>query len=62
MEFDVFVTTDQNIEYQQNLTGKKIGIILLPSNQVPVVERLIPSIQAALQEVRRGMLVKIPLP
>jgi predicted nuclease of predicted toxin-antitoxin system len=27
-KFDVFLTVDQGIEYQQNLTGRKIAIIL----------------------------------
>jgi hypothetical protein len=27
--FDVFLTTDRNIRYQQNLTGRKIAIVVL---------------------------------
>ena len=29
--FDVFVTTDRNLRYQQNLAGRKIAIIVLGS-------------------------------
>ena len=36
-QFDVFVTVDQNLRYQLNLSGHKLEILVLPSNQVPLV-------------------------
>ena len=30
--FDLFVTADQNLRYQQNLAGRKVAILLLPTN------------------------------
>lgn len=39
--YDVFVTTDQSIRYQQNLTGRRIGIVVLMATscaQQPVPE------------------------
>ena len=35
--FDVMVTCDQNIRYQQNLTGRKLALIVLGSNIWPIV-------------------------
>jgi predicted nuclease of predicted toxin-antitoxin system len=35
--FDVLITADQNIGYQQNLTGRKLALIVLGSNIWPVV-------------------------
>src|ERR1700730_9284516 len=35
--FDVMVTTDQNIRYQQNLTGRKLALVVLGSNIWPLV-------------------------
>ncbi len=58
-EFDVFVTSDKNLKYQQNLDGRKLAILLLPSNQVPVVQRLIPEIEIALQAISAGEFVEI---
>ena len=29
--FDVFITADQNLRYQQQLTGRKLAILVLPS-------------------------------
>lgn len=61
-QFDVFVTTDQNLRYQQNLQGRKLAVLLLPSNQVPVVERLINDIEAKLATIQAGDFIAIPLP
>src|SRR5689334_22011126 len=36
-EFDVFITSDQNLIYQQNLTHRNIAIILLPTNRWPII-------------------------
>ena len=35
--FDVLVTADQNIRYQQTLTGRKLALVVLGSNIWPVV-------------------------
>lgn len=47
----MFVTADKNIRYQQNLTGRKIGIVTLGNAQWPVlrnyVERVVEAVDAA---------------
>jgi hypothetical protein len=35
--FDVMVTSDQNIKYQQNLTARKLALVVLGSNIWPIV-------------------------
>jgi hypothetical protein len=60
--FDVFVTTDKNLRHQQNLTGRGFTVLLLPSNQVPIVAALIPEIEAALQSAQAGGFIEIPYP
>ena len=46
--FDVLITSDQNLKYQQNLTKRKLGIIVLPTNHLPSVLQLAPKIALAL--------------
>jgi hypothetical protein len=58
-EFDVFITTDKNLRYQQNLVARKLAVLLLPTNQVPAVKLLIPAIEAALATVREGNFIEI---
>lgn len=42
--FDVFVTSDKNLRYQQNLKSRKIAIIELPFNAFDLVLPLAPKI------------------
>lgn len=60
VDFDVLITTDKNLRYQQNLTRLGLAILLLPTNQVPAVEALIPAIDAALDNARVGDFIEIP--
>jgi hypothetical protein len=36
--FDIMVTSDQNIEHQQNLTGRRIALVVLTTNHWRVFE------------------------
>ncbi len=36
--FDVLVTLDQNIRYQQNLTGRKIALVILRARSNRLVD------------------------
>jgi len=33
--FDAFITTDQNLQYQQDLSGRKIAVLVLPTTSWP---------------------------
>ena len=60
VEFDVFVTADQRLRYQQNLSGRKLAIIVLPTNQVRAVISMLPAIENALKLVQPGTFIEIP--
>jgi len=36
--FDLLVTTDKNLAYQQNISGRKIAIFILPTTRWPVLK------------------------
>jgi len=38
-QFDVFVTTDRNLQYQQNLSSRKIAIVVLSTTSWPRIRR-----------------------
>lgn len=61
-QFDVFITADQQLRHQQNMAGRRLAILVLPSNQVPLVARLLPMIAQTLRELAPGAFVEIPLP
>lgn len=60
-EFHVFITSDKNLRYQQNLSGSSLAIIELPSNQVPVVSLLVSKLREVLKVIKAGEFVEIPL-
>ena len=60
-QFDVLITSDQNLKYQQNLAHSQLAIIQLPTNQVPKVIKLAPTVQKAIDSVKVGEFVEIPL-
>lgn len=37
--FDAFITTDQNLRYQQNLTGRRLAILVLPTTSWPEIQK-----------------------
>ena len=59
--FDVLITADRNLRYQQNLSGRKLAILVLPSNQVPLVTRLVPVVETLLITIQPGAIVDVPL-
>jgi len=59
--FDVFVTVDRNISYQQNLTSYSIVVIVLrvKSNRLAELKLLVPRLLKALESARQGQTVLI---
>ena len=60
-EFDVFVTADQQLRYQQNLSGRTLAIIVLPTNQVRTVVSLLSAIEESLKQVQPGVFQNTPI-
>jgi PIN like domain len=52
--YDVFLSTDKNILYQQNLTARKIAIVVLGHQQWPVVRLHLEKIAAAVNAATPG--------
>lgn len=60
--FDILVTTDQNLKYQQNLSNRKIGIVVLGSPSWPRIQQVISDIQAAVNTVSPGGYIEVEVP
>jgi hypothetical protein len=61
-EFDVFITVDRNLTYQQSQSSvSEIAIIVLSaiSNRLIHLQPLTPDIQQALKTIRKGEIVRI---
>lgn len=59
--FDVFVTIDGNLSYQQNLKGVNLAIIVLraPDNTIESLRPLAPAILVAIQRISIGDVIPI---
>lgn len=55
-EFDVFITVDRNLSFQQNLPQFDIAVIVLqaPSNRLADLKPLVPEVLAILATVAKG--------
>jgi hypothetical protein len=60
--FDVFVTTDRNIRYQQNLVGRKIAIIVLGNGRWRLIRERLPIIGAAVAAAAPGSFAEVEIP
>ena len=49
--FEVLITADRNLRYQQNLAGRRIAIIELPTNRLRLVVRYAPQVNALLARI-----------
>lgn len=60
-QFTVFLTTDHGIEYQQNLAGRNIAIIIFhtKSNRLRDLLLHVPACLAQIEAVRPGQIIKI---
>ena len=59
--FDVLVTADKNMRFQQNLSGRSIALIVLSTPQWPVVKLHLEKIAAAVNAATRGGYVEVEL-
>ena len=59
--YDVIVTSDQNLRYQQNLEGRQIGIVVLLANAWPRVRLHAKEIGEAIAMVQPGEVVEVPI-
>jgi len=55
--FDLFITADQEIGYQQNLTGRKIAVLVLSTNNWSVIKEQVGEISAAIEAATPGSFV-----
>ena len=60
-QFDVLVTTDQQLRYQQNLIGRRIAVLVLPYASWKKLEPHASRIVAALSSMNRGDYLELKL-
>ena len=61
-EFDLFITSDQNVRYQQDLAGHRIAILELSTNKLRRIEAVAVLIQTALGAIKPGEFRPLEIP
>ena len=59
--FDVLVTADQGVNYQQNMQGRSLSLVILSTNRNTLVLANIPAIISAIAEVPKGGFVRVDI-
>lgn len=60
-QFDAFITTDQNLKYQQNVAGRKLAILVLLTNDWPTIRGKAAEIAAQVAKLKPGDFVELDL-
>jgi hypothetical protein len=60
--FDLLLSTDKNIRYQQNLTGRRMAIVILGNPQRPAVHRHIDLVMDAVNAATPGSYIEVEIP
>ena len=60
-EFDVFLTADQNLTYQQNLSNARVAVIVLVArnNRMEALKPVMPKVQEVLKSIQPGEVVQV---
>ena len=60
--FDVFVTIDSRLRYQQNLTSRRIAIVCLLSTSWPRIQRTFGAVVGAINSCSAGSYIEVEIP
>ena len=60
--FDVFITSDKNIRYQQDLTNRKLALVVLSQGRWRLVRQRLGAIAAALEAAAPGSYTEVEIP
>lgn len=57
--FDLMITTDQNLRYQQNLAERRIGIVVLMTTSWPRIQRQVQEVIAVIKGLPPGGYIEV---
>lgn len=57
--YDLFITTDQNLRFQQNLMGRHLAILVLKTTSWPKIRQHVGQVQRAVDTMSAGAYLEI---
>jgi len=61
-QFDVLITTDRNLRYQQNIRGLRLAIVVLPTTSWLIIRLHAADVAATVATLRPGDIVELQFP
>lgn len=61
-QFDLFITADQNIRYQQNLSGRRIAILELSTNDLRRILAASALVEEAVDKIQPLKIQRLEIP
>jgi len=52
--YDLLITTDKNLRYQQNLAGRRLAILVLPTTSWPIIQQHVTEVADAVRTMNPG--------
>ncbi len=60
--FELLLTTDKNMRYQQNLTGRRIAFVVIGNQQWPTLRRYVQRVVDAVNAATPGSFAEVEIP
>ena len=60
--FAVLITTDQDIRYQQNMSNRRVAVVVLMNTAWPFISRRTEAVRNALEGIQPGEVREVPIP
>lgn len=60
-EFELMITTDQNLRYQQNLDDRRIGVVVLMTTSWPQIQGRVDQVSQAVEGLAQGGYVEVEI-
>jgi hypothetical protein len=60
--FEILVTTDSNLRYQQNFSDRRIGIVVLSTTSWPRIRRAVDTVIQAVDRAAAATYTVVPIP
>jgi hypothetical protein len=60
--YELLITTDTNLRYQQNLRQRSIAILVLTTTSWPRIRQVTAEIQTAIAAIKTGDYQEVPIP
>jgi hypothetical protein len=60
--FELLLTTDKNMRYQQNLKGRKLAFVVIGNQQWPTLRRYVERVVAAVNAATPGSYAEVDIP